>query len=73
MLNRETKALIDKISKADGKHTVAINVVFHITRVMLSIPNLNGIKEQNSREKKIDHFKKKKCNHMVLYHDGSHN
>ena len=64
LLNKETKATIDKISKADGNHTVAANVVFHTTGVMLSknniaylsglcnkLENLNGIKEQNSTEK----------------------
>ena len=86
MLNKETKAIIDKISKADGSHNIAANVVFHTTGVMLSRNNihylsglcndleeLDGITKKNSTEKMMHYLKRKKFNHMVLYHDGKHN
>ena len=85
LLNNETKAIIDKISKADGNHSTAANVVFRTTGVMLSrnnihyvsglcneLENLNGIRKK-STEKRIDYLKKKEFNHIVFYHDGSHN
>ena len=78
--------MIEKISKADGNHTIAANVVFHTTGIMLSNDNIaylsglcndlekiDKIKKQNSTEKMINYLKKKKYNHMVLYHDGKKN
>ena len=40
LLNKETKSIIEKISKADGDHTIAANVVFHTTGIMLSKHNI---------------------------------
>ena len=40
-LNKELKTIIDKISKADGNHTNAANVVFHTTGVILSGNNIH--------------------------------
>ena len=86
MWKKETKALINRISKADWIHTIALNVVFPTTGIMLSgnsvhylssicneLQNLDGIKEQNSTEIMIDYLKTKKFKHVALYHDGSHN
>ena len=39
LLNKETRSMIEKISKADGNHTIAANFVFHITGIMLSKEN----------------------------------
>ena len=36
LLNKETKSIIKKISKTDGNHTIAANVVFHTTGIILS-------------------------------------
>ena len=60
--NKETKSIIEKISKADGNHIITANVVFH-TGIMLSKHNiaylsglcselqqLDDIKEQNPTE-----------------------
>ena len=82
LLNKETRSMIEKISKADGNHTIAANVVFHTTGIMLSNDNIaylsglcndlekiDKIKKQNSIEKIINYLKKKKYNHMVLYHN----
>ena len=41
LLNNETKAIIDKISKADGNHSIAANLLFHITGAMLSWNNIH--------------------------------
>ena len=73
ILNEETKSIIDKIYKADGNHTIAANVVFHTTGIMLSKHNiaclcclcsklqeLNEIKEQNHTEKMINYPRRKK-------------
>ena len=86
LLNKETKSIIEKKSKADGNHTIAANVAFHTTEFMLSKHNiaylsslysklqqLDDIKEQNPTEKRINYLRRKKYNHMVLYHDGKHN
>ena len=86
LLNNETKATIDKISKADGNHTIAANVVFHTTGVILSrnnihylsgscneLENVDGVIRKDSTEKMKNYLKKKEFNHMVLYHDGCHN
>ena len=86
LLNKETKSIIEKISKADGNHTITANVVFHTTGIMLSKHNIaylsglcgelqemDDIKEQNPTEKMINYLRRKKYNHMVLYHDGKHN
>ena len=64
LLNKETKSIIAKISKADGNHAIAANVVFHTTGIMLSkhdiaylsglcgeLKQLDDIKEQNPTEK----------------------
>ena len=64
--------MIEKISKADGNHTIAANVVFHTTDIMLSneniaylsgwcndLENIVKIKKQNSTENMINYFKKK--------------
>ena len=40
LLNKETRSMIEKISKADGNHTIAANVVFHTTDIMLSNDNI---------------------------------
>ena len=85
MLNNETKAIIYKISKADGNYTIATNVMFITTGVMFSrnniyhlsglfneLENLDGTNELNSIAR-IDYIKKKEFNHMVLYYDGNHN
>ena len=74
------------MSKADGSYSVAANVMFQKTGVMLSrnnihylsglcneVQNLHGTKEQNLTDKMIDYLKKKKYNHTVLYHGSSHN
>ena len=34
--NKELRSMIEKTSKADGNHTIAANVVFNITGIMLS-------------------------------------
>ena len=82
LLNKETKAIIDKISKADGNQTI----VFHTTDVMLSRNNIHWLSDHTmswkiqmvSKTKKFDKEndwlpKEKKFNNMVLYHDGRHN
>ena len=79
MLNKETKAIIDKTSKADGNHTVAANVVFHAFSVLLSrnnihslsglgneVENLDGIKELHLMEKTIDYQKNVKQSYIVI-------
>ena len=61
LLNKETKSIIEKVSKADGN----ANIVFHTTGIMLSKHNiaylsglcselqeLDDIKEQNPTEKR---------------------
>ena len=86
LLNKETKSIIEKISKSDGNHTIAANVVFHTTGIMLSKHNiaylsglcgdlqeLDDLKDQNPTEKMINYLRRKKFNHMVLYHDGKNN
>ena len=45
LLNKETKAIIDKISKADGNHTIATNVVFCTTGAMLARENIHYLSE----------------------------
>ena len=40
ILSKETESIIEKISKADGNHTIAANVVFHTTGIMLSKHNI---------------------------------
>ena len=40
LLNKETRSLIEYISKDDGNHTIAENVVFHVTGIMLSNENI---------------------------------
>ena len=62
LLNKETKAIIDKISKADGSHNIAANVVFHTTGVMLSRNNIhylsglcNDLEDLDGITKKIPH------------------
>ena len=64
LINKETKLIIEKISKADINHTIVVNVVFHTTEIMLSKHNiayvsvlcdglkqLDDIKEQNPTRK----------------------
>ena len=64
--------MIEKISKADGNHTIVSNIVFHATDIMLfndNIAYLSGlcndlekidkIKKQNSTENMINYLKKK--------------
>ena len=71
LLNKENKSIIEKISKADGNHTITGNVVFHTTGIMLSKHNiaylsglcgelqeLDDIKEQNPSEKMINYLRK---------------
>ena len=63
--------MIEKISKADGNHTIAANFAFHTTSIMLSNDNIaflsglcddlkkiDKIKRQNSTEKMINYLKK---------------
>ena len=72
----------EKILKADGNYTIAANVVFHTTDIMLSFGNIaylsdsfsqlrkiDDTKEKSSTEKLIDFLKENRCNNMVLYHD----
>ena len=86
LLNKETKSIIEKISKADGNHTIAANAVFHTTGIMLSKHNIayfSGLcgelkqldhrKVQNPTELMINYLRRKKYNHMELYYDGKHN
>ena len=40
LLNKETRSMIEKISNADGNHTIAANVVFHTTVIMLYNDNI---------------------------------
>ena len=40
LINKETKSIIEKISKPDGNHTITANVVFHTTGFMLSKYNI---------------------------------
>ena len=69
--------MIENISKAGGNHTIAANVVFHTTGIMLSndnIANLSGLcndpeiidkfKKQNFTEKMINHLKK---NFLIIW------
>ena len=71
LLNKESKSLIEKISKADDIHTITASVVFDTTGIMLSKHNiayLSGLcselqemddkKEQNPKEKMINYLKK---------------
>ena len=64
--------MIEKISKADGNHIIAANVVFHTTGIMLSNNNIaylncvcndlekiDKIKKHNFTEKMINYLKKK--------------
>ena len=43
LLNKEIRLKIEKISKADGNHTIAANDVFHTTGIMLSNDNIAHI------------------------------
>ena len=40
LLNKETKSMIEKISKAGGNHTITSNVVFYTTGIMLFNANI---------------------------------
>ena len=64
--------MIEKISNADGKHTISANVMFHITGIMLSNENIaflsglcndlekiDKIEKQNFTEIMINYLKKK--------------
>ena len=70
-VKQKNKVTINKISKTDGNHTVATNVVFFITRVILGknniaylgnlcneLENLDRIKKQYLTEKRLS-FKRK--------------
>ena len=72
LLNKETKSIIEKISKTDGNHTITANVVFHTTGIILSKHNiaylsrlcgelqqLDDIKEQNPTEKLTNYLRRK--------------
>ena len=74
--------MIEKISKADGNHTIAANVVFHTTGIMLSNDNIaylsglcndlekiDKIKKQNSTEKMINYLKK---NYIIMEKKSAH-
>ena len=63
--------MIEKISKADGNHTIAANLVFHTTGIILSNDNIAYLRglcndlekfdkiKKNSTEKMMNHLKKK--------------
>ena len=79
LLNKETKSIIEKISKYDGNHAIAANLVFHTTGIMLSNHNiaylsglcgelkqLDDIKEQNPTEKMINFLRRE--NRITWYY-----
>ena len=70
LLNKETRSMIEKISKPDENHTIAANVVFHTTGIMISNENIaylsglcndletiDKIKKQNSTKNTINYLK----------------
>ena len=50
-----------------------MNNIHYLIGLCNELENLDGIRKKNATEKMIEYPKKKKFNHMVLYHDGSHN
>ena len=40
LLNKETRSMIEKISKANGNHTLEANFVFHTIGIMLYNENI---------------------------------
>ena len=51
--------MIEKISKANGNHTIAANFVFHITAIMLSNDNIAYLSSLCNDLKKIIKSKSK--------------
>ena len=64
IIELETRSMIEKISKADGNHTIAANVVFRTTGIMLSNDNiayLSGLRNDLEKiNKSKNHFPQKK-------------
>ena len=54
LLNKVTRSMIEKISKADGNYTIAANVVFHTTGIMLSNDNIAYLSGLSNNLEKID-------------------
>ena len=52
--------MIEKISKADRNHTIAANVVFHTTGIILSNENIAYLSGLCNDLEKIDKIKKAK-------------
>ena len=72
LLKKETKSMTEKISKADGNHTIAADIVFRTTGIMLSkhylsyliglcdkLKQLNDIKVQNLTQTMIYYLREK--------------
>ena len=51
--------MIEKISKADGSHTIGANVVFHTTGIMRSNDNIANLSGLCNDLEKIDKIKNK--------------
>ena len=58
LLNNETKVITDKISIADGSHTIDANIVFHTIGVMLSRNNIHYISGLYSELENLDGIRK---------------
>ena len=58
LLNKETKSIIEKISKANCNHTIAANVVFHTTGIILSKYNVAYLSSLCSKLQHLDDMKK---------------
>ena len=54
---KKTRAIIDKISKADGSHSVAANIMFHRTGVMLSRNNIHCLSGSCNKLEYLDRIK----------------
>ena len=67
LLNKETRLMIEKISKADGNHTIAVNVVFHTTGIMLSNENIAYLSGLCNDQKKLIKSKIKFHRKMMEY------
>ena len=57
-MNKETRSIIEKIAKADGNHTIAANVLFHTTGIILSNENIAYLSGSCNDLRKIDEIKK---------------
>ena len=58
--------MIEKISKADGNHTMAANIVLHTTGIMLSNENIAHLSGLCNDLEKIDKIKKQNSIETII-------